>query len=500
MNALQETIWLLEFNALDATNNSVTLRFASGGYIDPVGNYYDLRLKQPSLYSINAYSGAVLASQSNTAFGESLLINSDGGLDYLADYAVDGRDGKVSVVINGVVSELFKVTVESLAYEGNLISVRLRDPQSLLDLNHPVSVYAGNNVLPNGLEGVADDIAGQVKPKVYGRILNGTPVLVNTSQLIYEYHDYSISPAVAVTLNAVYDRGVLLTAGTNHTTLANFYAATPAPGSYDTYLGYFKLGADPAGTVTFDATSAKVLIGDVFQLLANERGTSVVAADVTTLNALNYQFGYYMQETVPTSQIADLLAASYGGFWVYNLLGTISAKRLLAPGGTVAVDIPEYKILDISRDSTGAGENGLPIFETRLLADKVETVQTDLAGAVNRARRAKLAKEYRVAVSTNAATKTRHPNSQSLEITTGLRSLANAQTEANRIQSLLGVRRDRLNVTFVPDVGTDLPAFEVGSIVRITTPKLGYGAGKNFILLGYTLNAKLFKTTLNLFG
>ncbi|WP_328716773.1 hypothetical protein VO226_16100 [Halomonas elongata] len=68
---------------------------------------------------------------------------------------------------------------------------------------HPMESYDGSNVLPDGLEGTEDDIAGEPKPQVWGEVRNATPVQVNTSKLIYQ-----VSSLSDCTVTAVYDKGL----------------------------------------------------------------------------------------------------------------------------------------------------------------------------------------------------------------------------------------------------------------------------------------------------
>lgn len=493
-----ERIWLLTIEALDGANTPVTLRFASGAYIDPSNNYYDLRIKQPALFTSAAYTGAIIKEGSRSAFGETTLVNADGGLDYLADYATDGRASVLSLRDeNGVITPVITGTVKTLAFSKNTISVFLRDPQEVLNLNHPHTVYAGSNSLPNGLEGVVGDIKGKVKPKVYGKVRNLSPIFVNTSKLAYQFHDDTTSPSVTMSIVAVYDRGVALTTGNTHASEAAFIAATVAAGTYDIYKGYFRLGTTPTGTVTCDIDSSKYLMGDVFDLLATEAGFTFNTTDKTTLNGYG-EVGIFMPDVRTTSSFFDLLSSSMGGYWYFTSGTAIRAKQLIAPASPTSTFL-DWQITAIDRESTGAGENGIPVWSVKLQADKVETVQEDLAASVSAVYKARIANQYRESVSQTASVKTRHPLSKELLIEGCLRNLSDATTQSNRIQTLLGVRRDIVTTTVRLDTDT-IPIIEIGSVVNIKTYKLGYSSGKDFVVLGYTLDARLSRATLNLFG
>ena len=101
--------WTLTVEALNAANEPETLRFSLGRYDAPDDAFYDPRMLQPGLYQAGLYAGQLL-QQGRSGHGETTLENSDGALDYLADYAVDGRtmqlrfDEQLQVV--GTVSRL----------------------------------------------------------------------------------------------------------------------------------------------------------------------------------------------------------------------------------------------------------------------------------------------------------------------------------------------------------------------------------------------------------
>lgn len=493
-----ERIWLLTIEALDEMDNPVTLRFSSGDYTDSFGNYYDLRIKQPALFTSAAFIGSVLQAGSRSAFGETTLVNIDGGLDYLADYAVDGRMSILSLRDeNNIITPIIEGTVQSLSFESSLVSVRLRDPQEILNLPHPNAKYLGNNIPPNGLEGTVDDIKGQSKPQVFGKVRNAEPFLVNTQTNIYQVHDFESYPSVSVSVISVYDKGVLLTLHTAYTTLSDFLLHQPPAGQFNTYNGYFRLHTAPTGQVTCDADSSLFLLGDVFNLIAVQAGYTLSSSDITTFNAFG-EVGIYLTQEQSTSSLLDLLAQSVGAYWYFDTPTLIRMKQLVAPSSPT-IFIEDYQIVAISREKTGAGNNGIPIYEVKLKADKVETVQTDVAAGAADLFRARVGVQFREAIATSSAVRTRHPLSEELEIETALRTLAAAETQAIRLQTLLGVRRDTLTTTVRLDEIT-AGAVDIGTVVNLTSYKLGYSMGKNFIVLGYTLDARLSRIELELFG
>lgn len=201
------SVWILTVEALDASNNPVTLRYSDGAYIDGSSNYYEPRMKQAALVNVSPDDGGVLSIFQSGGIGDIELINVDGGLNYLIDYAVDGRAVLLSLVNDDLsITTLFTGTIDRMSERSGSLFFTMRSLTDALTKNHPASVYAGTNSPPNGLEGTTDTIEGRIKPKVFGDCLNVSPVMVNSSLLIYE----ASSRADAV-ITAVYDDGVRLT-------------------------------------------------------------------------------------------------------------------------------------------------------------------------------------------------------------------------------------------------------------------------------------------------
>ena len=475
--------WTLTVEALNAANEPETLRFSLGRYDAPDDAFYDPRMLQPGLYQAGLYAGQLL-QQGRSGHGETTLENSDGALDYLADYAVDGRTMQLRF------DEQLQVvgTVSRLAFRENEVGVILRDPLEPLRSPQPMDVYAGDNVLPDGVEGTEDDIAGEPKPQVWGRVRNAQPVLVNTSKLIYQ-----VSSLADCNVTAVYDRGVALTNGGTYTDIAQLQSTAPAAGQYRHYQGYFRLGASPVGTVTVDAEQATPTLGTVAAALAAERGYTLHADDVTTLNAFG-AVSVYLNSDTDTLTLLDELAESIGGYLTSPAEGDLRMGEWLEPEPNNNAIHP-YSMSSITRSSTGAGENGLPVWRVTVEYDPNGTVQDDLAGNVSDERRARVAQPYRRVIASAQAVRDRHPLAGELTIQSRLTDRAIAQQVANRVLALLSVRRDTVEIeareTLTPPVG--------GSVTP-TTPRLGYGAGRAMRVTGYRLNAENQELTLQLWG
>lgn len=477
------TTWTLTIQALDEENTPQPLRFSLGRYLDAEDNFYDPRILQPGLYEAGLYAGQLL-SQSRSGYGETTLINTDGGLDYLANYAVDGRE--MVLAFDGVPQVIG--TVARLSFSEDEVSVVLRDPLEPLRSPHPMETYAGDNVLPNGLEGTQDDIAGEPKPMVLGEAPNATPVLVNTALLIYQ-----VSSLTDCVITAVYDRGVALDNGGAYTSLAQMQSTAPEPGEFRAYQGYVRIGYSASGTLTVDAEQTDPRAGSVAQALATARGYTLHASDVTALNTYGAVRFYLTSETT-TLDLLDRIAESIGGWLAIQSDQVLRLGIWEAPEPTTAA-IHDYSIATVSRSATGAGDNGLPIWRVNIDCDRIETVQPDLQSDVSEARRARLAKQTRRVVATAQSVRDRHPLASEITISSALASYSQSQLVADRVLTLLSVRRDTVTVEALEAL---LP--EVGGNLTLITPRQGYGTGRYMRVTGYRLNAETSELTLNLWG
>ena len=284
---------------------TTTLRYASGnGHVTgpaetPANTWYDARITQPINITRNLFSRGKTSGQSQMGYGDLVLMNPDGGLDGLLEYGFDGqvvtiRRGTVGAAYPSGFPTIFSGTMEQAEAVGDTLVVRIRDRQ--LDLDRPLQSekYAGNNVLPNGLEGVAGDIKDKPKPVCYGQVQNVPAVLVNTSKMIYQVADRAVT-----LLPSVYDSGVLLSAPPVTSVTDNFGADLPigrslayGNGVYVATGGGGRLCSSPDGTTwtsrtsTFGANAVNavlfanggfVILGDNKNVAVSTDGTSWTA-------------------------------------------------------------------------------------------------------------------------------------------------------------------------------------------------------------------------------
>lgn len=206
-------IYLCVLEAYDKVGNTaVTLYFSTEGFTSapgdlPANTFFDPRIEIPARIRRTLFSPGRTFGQSQVGFGDLILANEDGGLDFLEDYAFDGRTitqyrGPEGAAFPGGYTEVMVATMEQGLPNRRSYVIKIRDRQDEVDVPLQTTKYAGDNALPDGLEGVGD-LRGKPKPVCFGIVKNIAPPLVNSAKLIYQVNDGAI-----VSLNEVYDSGI----------------------------------------------------------------------------------------------------------------------------------------------------------------------------------------------------------------------------------------------------------------------------------------------------
>lgn len=256
---------------------------------DRPNQVYDARIVDPGNFTRQMFSGQSLFTQSQGNGGVVILANADGELDYLFQYIFNGRTLRILLASDTPMywssyNTVMLGTIDQASFsfsssQPSQILFRIRDRKTLLDKPIQTISFLGDNALPDGVEGVEDDLKGKPKPKCFGECFNVSPPLVNTSKLIFQVHDGLIEEIVTV-----YDKGVALTKGDSIGSLATLLTTTPASGEWDYYLGsasdgaYFRLGSSPSGHITSDVKGDKfggtyrTSVGDIIKTIAGRFG------------------------------------------------------------------------------------------------------------------------------------------------------------------------------------------------------------------------------------
>lgn len=475
-------IFLAEITAYDpGAAGVITYRFASGPGYDNAGTFYAPRIENPATFTRSM--GGPDGGRAGVSYGELTLVNTDGGLDAMADDFFDGRALTLkygdSAGAYGSFTTILVAVIESIAVEGARVSVRLRDRTAALDKPFSDAKYTGGNTLPTGVEGTPDDLKDQYKPRVLGRIALMQPVLVNTSKLIYQVNAAAVDGVLQV-----YDGGAYLDKiSGDYSDLTDLYNNEPASGSWRQLpgSGLFRLGSQPVGQIScsvveswgyLDCTAA-----GLFERILTEKGyTSAdwVAADLTTLNQQNAgSLGLIVEPGETTASLLDRIAQSVGAWWGCDARGRFRIIRWDAPSGTPVATFGDDDVLDIERQP----DSQPPLWEVVIQADRNHAVQDkqSLAGVVPADRAAWFSQATRDQKAANGGIKTSRLLADTVTYDSALNGIATAAAESDRRLDLRSVRRDPVTIEAANPADTDI---ELGDVINLTTSKLGYSGGR----------------------
>jgi hypothetical protein len=499
-NLIADTVgprsYLVVIEPFDPELGGVTeLRFSDRGFTTgpldtPANTYYAPRLVTPLNFKRELFSSGRVGGRSFPGFGVLALNNADGGLDDLAGFAFDGRRVRVYLGGDGFSIDdfglIFDGTAEQIEFDDALVTVRLRDLQSKLDVDIQRASYGGTG----GLDGRAG-LEGRPKPLCYGRVFHIEPVLVDPSALLYQVHDGAIED-----VDAVYDTGVPLTK----------VSGPPSAGQYavNTGQGTFTLGAGSAGQITADVRGDKLdgsyveLVGSIVQRVVGTRSDLSDPDDFDipsfqAMAAVTAPVGIFSADEINILDLLDQVVAGVGAHFGFNRAGKLTIDRIAAPVEPALFAFSEQEILEIERVAVS-----LPAWRRKIGYRKYWTVigPDGVAGVVDEETRADLAESFRYSVADDPSIKTRHPLSEEIVDETSLALKVDAETEASRRLAIFGADRDAFRVR----LKTQPYALELGQSIRITYPRYRLGTGRLLVVVGMTEDAAVNEVTLDLWG
>lgn len=498
---MAERIQLVEITArTDYAGSSTVLRYATAGYTTqatdtPADTYYDPRVLQCVLLRQELPRG--FAGAASVSYGELVLANADAALSHLVYLGLDGQELVVREGLSGAAYSSFgvvlRVTMEQAVPDGDKLRIRLKDSASALDVPLLIATYAGNNSLPAGLEGGAE-LKGRHKPRLYGKVLNLSPVCVNTARLIYQVHDGAVHD-----ITAAYDRGLALTRGTDYSSQADMEGTAPAAGYYRAWKagGMLRLGSTPAGLVTADAqrnADANCYWWRLLWQMATDAGVS--SGDLAAT-----------ETSYPVGETPDNWGGTVAvvGLWVHEQRTALDAMSAIAVSvgawfgkGADTVQLDKFggqvfplpysetsnpvvchfeadaivRLRGLAAPEDGAG---VPAWKVTLGYRPVLTLQTfDVDAAVGMDRRTFLAAERLQISASDSAIKTKHARAVTMSRDTQIQNEAAASDEAVRLRELFRYRKQWFEVV----VRRQASAYDnvhppiLGNFVRLSHPEL----------------------------
>lgn len=502
-------MYLVEVTAaIDASGNTQKFYLSDSTFITestdtPANTAFDPILLSQGSLGRHVYSDGRTGGNTKLEIGEVVITNIDGQLDAWADYSLDGREIKIYKGNGGAYPDdfisVFTGTMDGIELTFDKAIIRIKDKSYLFDVPVSSNSYLGNNSLPNGLEGVATDIKGQNKPVCYGKVYNVSPILVNTSRLIYQVNDGAI-----YSVDKVYDRRSELTKGTNYTSQSDMETNAPASGYFRVWPagGYFRINSVPSGQLTADVvqgnTAGNRTVAQVLSALALRSGLTTGEININSVNALdalnNSEVGIYcVDDTILKAM--DNIAESINAWYGFDNNGLFNVGQLSEPATSV-LSVEEYDIFeDIERRVPK--DVSIPAWKVNVYHTKNYTVQnSDIAGVVSAENRSWAAEEYRIEYDSNAIN-TQYLLSKEYDVHTLLISNSSSATEATRLLSLYGTKRDIFDVSIDMDM---LSGINLMDTITVTLPRFGLHSGKDFRIIGIRIDLELNKATLTLWG
>lgn len=495
--------------AVDAAGTLRTFYASNGEYATlptdtPANQAFSDVLDDPGDIGLNVYGDSRTGGTGVLDVGSLRLVN-DGQFDPWLDYGFDGRQIVIRLhdpeVPYASMKVLFTGTVDSPPLVTRKhVTLRLRDLQQVLEVPASPDLYLGNNVLPAGIEGTPDDLKGKTKPRVFGSVFEMQPDCVNTDETVYRVNNGAVHD-----IPAVYDRGVLITKGSDYATSTALFAAPYSPGVYHTCFaeGLFKLSAPPNGMLTANvvegATAAARTTAQIVKRLMAVAGVGAFdAASVTQLDVDNSaEVGICIKDNKTVRAAASEILQSIGAYAVFDATGVVRMGRLQMPSGDPLGTVTRSQVLNIERVVPRDGDQ--PVWRVTTQYAKLYTVQTsDLAGSVNSARKAYLSQERRNAEpASDVSVKTQFLLAEDYVMPTLLVYEADARTEAVRQLTLYKQRRNMYQITIPLEAFGNIA---LGREVLIKYPRFGLNTGELFVVLGIKLELGRNRVILTVWG
>jgi len=209
--------YLVEFDAYNLVTSSVeSLYYSTDGFTSnpsdtPSNRHFDSRVKSALSMSRNMYSPGKIGGRSVPSFGTIKLTNTDGALDFLQSYSLNGRDIKVKVGDGTSYNSFFNIfvgTMDQIEWSSTEVLIKIRDYQHKLDKDIEIDTYTGT------IEVTGNPQAASTSSITLASSSSGTPSY-------YKYMD------IEITSGTGYDQKRKITAYDSSTKVATIKSTTP---------------------------------------------------------------------------------------------------------------------------------------------------------------------------------------------------------------------------------------------------------------------------------
>ena len=528
--------YLVELDALNGAGQPETLRYSDHGLTTrpndaPPNTAYDPYVRDPGNIERHLFSDGRTFGDLSVGVGVTRLVNVDGSLDYLRNYAFDGRAIRIYALASidapfGTRRLLLEGTIAQTEFQDSDFSITVRDWLEALRSPLQTLVYAGSTTTGGmGEAEGGEDLKDKTKPMLFGGPMRGIPVvLANAFDLVYD-----VSAGAIAAVHGVFDQNVALQFSADYPTVAALVSAVHTPGQYATCLAFGKvrLFSNPVGLVTVDAsegaTVAARTAGQIVRRMLLKAGmvdgTDFYSADCAALDAVApYECAVWFgpdgarptidqpgQKQTGTTTLAAIsfVLGSVRGSISPDFSGAYRVRQFAAPVAARAkgtIDESETPGLDeLDIDAPGDQSNGLPTKRVTIRYGQNLAVagSNDVNVNTTPERRAFATQEWRQTAAASATTAQRHHLAHEMVRDTALVRLADAQHEADAVLALYSttriVLRDKIPTAAIGD-------YDLSDVVMFRADRFGLEDGRPFIVIGRTDEFEPGHTTLTLWG
>jgi len=476
--------------------------FTTGPSDTPAETECENRLLSAGEFTREMFAGQAVGGPVRAGFGVIELGNGDGRLDAWRTYGVDGQEIVLSYGDEGSAypsgfTEIFRARMLRLDMSLRFVRVVLRDRLDEFDVPMCREVYGGSG----GLDGTTA-MAGRYKPVGYGHVFNARPVLVDPDSQIYQmaaaYESSTLNQYVRMT-------GEVLSNGADYATEADIISTAPAPGEVRHYApsGIFRSGTSSAYEITadrkfHDATGS--VASKIVETMALDAG--VDPGDIASPSAIGLTAGYYCEgDNTTFLQAMARVAEGSGLHFGWTRAGVFEIGQLSDPSGETPVyTFNRHNILAIERRSPPGFD--VPAWRVRLRWRKNWHPMTGaMTGALSAAAIDALRSHQLQCESADSAILAKHPRAITIDRDSyglNLATYASPSAEATRVLNLFKEERDLLVIEAA--MSADTLALDLGSFVEVQLARLGFDAGKVFVVVSLTINLRSRRMTFGLWG
>ena len=329
--------FLFNLTGWDGTN-STTFRLSNLPKVYN-GYFYEPRVKGIPSFSRVMQLWRFVSSQ--TSFGNLVILNGDGAMDSMRNWVFDGQpfscvlggasetedlpDSEYTEVLHGIMGkpeysdDRIVIPVYDISYK--LASEQL-PPNTYTGSETWDSIYPGYGSTPD----MPAEVVNTPKPLCYGKVKNARPVLVHTSDMIFQVNDGQIKG-----VTAVYDDGSSFSSYVQDAASGTFRLTASPVG------GLSNITCDIEGISTDGGTTYLQKPGEITQHAATTYGgLSTGDLDTASFSQLDadrpYLMGYYLRQKKTLFAFFDDLLGGILADWGFTRAGKLQVLAFELPG------------------------------------------------------------------------------------------------------------------------------------------------------------------------